>query len=180
MSIVDFITCDPESFKEKLVVVFTMLHHDLNSWLLKTKNPKNALVYTMGSVWSMLILHGNFTVNDLKQHCDVHLVFLKGGILDNIHRKPQIPRLMGNPPRTKPGRPLVLIISDSDNDNSGTLSTKAGNKPTNVGDHTYSSPQAHILTSHEPTVSSVSNPQGDHTYAEMSDVQSEPYSSSKQ
>ena len=85
---------------------------------------------------------------------------------------------MGNPPRTKPCRPPVLIISDSDNDNSGTLSTKAGNKPTNVGDYTYSSPQAHVLTSNEPTVSSAMNPQEDHTYAEMSDVQSEPYSSS--
>ena len=89
-SIVDFITCDPESFKEKLVV-FTMLRLDLNSWLLKTKNPsspadeaslyglcqlysRHALTYTTGSVWSMLELHGNFTVNDLKQNCDIHLV----------------------------------------------------------------------------------------------------------
>ena len=105
MSIVDFITCDLESFKEKLVIVFTMLWLDLNSWLLKTKNPsspadeaslyglcqlysRHALAYTMGSVWSTLELHGNFPVNDLKQHCYVHLVFLEGGILANIHRKP--------------------------------------------------------------------------------------------
>ena len=33
-SIVDFITCDPEMFKERLVVVFTMLNLDLNSWLI--------------------------------------------------------------------------------------------------------------------------------------------------
>ena len=30
-SIVDFIMCDPETFKERLVVVFTMLNLDLNS-----------------------------------------------------------------------------------------------------------------------------------------------------
>ena len=195
MSIVDFITCDAESFKEKLVVVFTMLRLDLNSWLLKTKYPSSpadeaslyglcqlysghALAYTTGSVWSTLELHGNFMVNDLKKHCDVHLVFLEGGILANIHQKPQIPRLMGIPLKTKLDRPPVLVISDLDNDNSGTLSTKAGNKPTNIGDHTYSSPKAHVVTSNEPIVSSATNLQGDHTYAEMSDVQSEPYSSS--
>ena len=127
---------------------------------------------------STLELHGNFMVNDLKQHCDIYLVFLEGGILANIHWKPQIPRLMGNPQRTRSGKPTVLIISDSDNDSSGTLVTKGGNKPTNISDHTYSSLQAHVVTSNEPTVSSATNPQGDHTYTEMSDVQSEPYTSS--
>ena len=33
-SIVDFVTCNPESFKERLVVIFSTLHHNLNSWLL--------------------------------------------------------------------------------------------------------------------------------------------------
>ena len=33
-SIVDFIMCDPETFKERLVVVFAMLSLDLNSWLI--------------------------------------------------------------------------------------------------------------------------------------------------
>ena len=75
-SVVDYVTCDPETFKEKLVVVFTMLNLDLNSWLLRTKNPKipadeaglyslcqlysrHALAYTTGSIWSTLELHGN-------------------------------------------------------------------------------------------------------------------------
>ena len=31
-SIIDFITCDPESFKECIVVVFTMLNLVLDSW----------------------------------------------------------------------------------------------------------------------------------------------------
>ena len=110
-SIVDFVTCDPESFKERLVVVFSMLHHDLNSWLLKTKNLANpadeaslyglchlysrhALVYTTGSIWSSLEWRGNYSVDDIKKSCDIHLVFLDGGILGQLHRKPQIPRLL--------------------------------------------------------------------------------------
>ena len=73
-SVVEYITCDPETFKEKLVVVFTMLNLDLNSWLIRTKNPKipadeaslyslcqlyccHALSYTIGSIWSTLELH---------------------------------------------------------------------------------------------------------------------------
>ena len=73
----------PETFKEKLVVVFTMLNLDLNSWLIRTKNPKipadeaslyslcqlyscHAPAYTTGSVWSTLKLHGNYSINELK------------------------------------------------------------------------------------------------------------------
>ena len=81
-SIVDYITCDPETFKERLVVVFTMLKLDLNSWLILTKNPRmpadeaslyslcqlyshHALAYTTGSVWSTLEIHGNCSVEDI-------------------------------------------------------------------------------------------------------------------
>ena len=107
------VTCDPENFKEKLVVVFTMLNLDLNSWLIRTKNPKkpadeaslyslcqlysrHALAYKTGSVCSTLELHGNCSVNELKRHCDIHLVFLEGGILAQLHKKPTIPRLLGD------------------------------------------------------------------------------------
>ena len=113
-SIVDFVTCDPETFKEKLVVVFTMLHHNLNSWLLKTRNPANpadeaslyglcqlyshhALAYTTGSIWSSLELRGKYSVDDIKKYCDIHLVFLDGGILCQLHHKPQVPRLISAP-----------------------------------------------------------------------------------
>ena len=82
-SVVDYITCDPETFKEKLVVMFTMLNLDLNSWLIRTKNLKipadeaslyslcqlyshHALAYTTGSIWSTLELHGNYNINELK------------------------------------------------------------------------------------------------------------------
>ena len=88
-----------------------MLNLDLNGWLLRIKNPKipadeaslyslcqlysqHALAYTTGSIWSTLELHGNHSVNELKQHCDIHLVFLEGGILAQLHKKPTIPRLL--------------------------------------------------------------------------------------
>ena len=190
-SIVDFITCDPESFKERLVVVFTMLRLDFDSWLLKTKNPSSpadeaslyglcqlyschALAFTTGSVWNMLELHGNFTVNDLKKHCDVHLVFLEGGILANLLRKPQIPRLMGHPSKNTSYKPPVLFVSDSETENMCMVPDKTSSLSTNVGDHTYSSPLAHAVWSNKLFET---NQHTDHTYAELSDVPIEPCSS---
>ena len=118
-SIVDFVTCDPETFKERLVVVFTMLHHNLTSWLLKTKNRANpadeaslyglchlyshhALAYTTGSIWSSLEWRGKYSVEDIKKYCDIHLVFLDGGILGQLHRKPQIPHHISATPLKAP------------------------------------------------------------------------------
>ena len=88
-----------------------MLNLDLNSWLIRTKNPKipadeaslyslcqlysrHALAYTTGSVWSTLELHGNYSINELKRHSYIHLVFLEGGIPAQLHKKPTIPRLL--------------------------------------------------------------------------------------
>ena len=68
-SVIDYITCDPISFNQRMVVVFTMLHLNLDEWLLRTKNPnsptdeaavyrlcqlysRHALAYMTGSVWS--------------------------------------------------------------------------------------------------------------------------------
>ena len=130
-SIVDFVTCDPKSFKEKLVIVFTMLNLDLDSWLIRTKNPKtptdeaslyglcqlyshHALAYTTGSVWLTLELHGNYSVGKIKCHCDVHLVFLEGGILGQLHKKPMIPRLMSTP--VKGIEPCIVVIDDITSD----------------------------------------------------------------
>ena len=108
-----------------------MLNLDLNRWLLQTKNPKipadeaslyglsqlysrHALAYTMGSIWSTLELHGNYSVNELKRHCDIHLVFLEGGILGQLHKKPTIPRLMGIP--SKSTGPRIVVIKDANSD----------------------------------------------------------------
>ena len=48
-SVIDYITCDPVSFNERMIVVFTMLHLNIDEWLLRTKYPKSpadeAVVY---------------------------------------------------------------------------------------------------------------------------------------
>ena len=107
-SVIDYITCDPISFRERMVVVFTMLHLNLDEWLLRTKDPNtpadkaavyglcqlysmHALAYTTGSVWSTLEIHGKCSLDEVKQHCDVHLVFLEGGVLGQLHKKPTVP-----------------------------------------------------------------------------------------
>ena len=38
-SVIDYITCEPISFNERMLVVFTMLHLNLDEWLLRTKIP---------------------------------------------------------------------------------------------------------------------------------------------
>ena len=87
-----------------MVVVLTMLRVTLDEWLLRIKNPKSpadeavvyglcqlysrhALAYTTGSVWSMLEIHGKCLLQDVKRHCDIHLVFLEGGVLGHLHKK---------------------------------------------------------------------------------------------
>ena len=82
-SVIDYITCDPISFNEQMVVVFTMLHLNLDEWLLRTKNPnlpadkaaiyglcqmysRHALAYTTGSVWSTLEIHGKCSLEEVK------------------------------------------------------------------------------------------------------------------
>ena len=166
-SIVDFVTCDPESFRERLVVVFMMLHHNLNSWLLKNKNHANpadeaslyglchlysrhALVYTTGSIWSSLEWRGKYSVKDIKKCCDIHLVFLDGEILGQLHRKPQIPRLISaTAPRTPPSSiqsasNAVVISSESDPENKGMPIHNECDTTTSpvreLDDHSYASP----------------------------------------
>ena len=103
-SVVDYITCDPVSFKEHMVVVLTMLHLNLDEWLIRIKDPKSpadegviyglcqlysrhALAYTTGSVWCTLEIHGKCLLQDVKRHCDIHFVFLEGGVLGQLHKK---------------------------------------------------------------------------------------------
>ena len=73
-SVIDYITCDLISFRERIVVVFTMLHLNLDEWLLCTKDlntptdeaavyglcqlySRHALAYTTGGVWSIQNKH---------------------------------------------------------------------------------------------------------------------------
>ena len=199
-SIVDFVTCDPESFKERLVVVFSMLHHNLNSWLLKTKNRANpadeaslyglchlyschALVYTTGSIWSSLEWRGKYSVEDIKKNCDIHLLFLDGGILGQLNRKPQVPRLISaTAPKALPlsiqyASNTVVISSESDPDNKGrptnnkcdTLNSPGKNRD----DHSYASPvpQKKAELAQMKTVESMQP--NNHIYAESSDIPTE-------
>ena len=199
-SIVDFVTCDPECFKERLVVVFSMLHHNLNSWLLKTKNPANpadeaslyglchlysrhALVYTTGSIWSSLEWRGNYSVDEIKRSCDIHLVFLDGGILGQLHRKLQVPRLLSAAaPKALPlmkqdTSNTVIVSSESDPENKGKLNNNENDTPTStsreLGDHSYASPtpQKRAEIALEKTVDCMQA--NDHNYAELSDIPTE-------
>ena len=198
-SIMDFVTCDPESFKESLVVVFSMLHHNLNSWLLKTKNPANpadeaslyglchlysrhALVYTTRSIWSSLEWRGNYSVDEIKRSCDIHLVFLDGGILGQLHRKLQIPRLLSAaapkslPPKKQDTSNIVVVSSESDPENKGTLINNENDTPTSTSDHSYASPtpQKRAEIALEKTVDHMqANDHNDHNYAELSDIPTE-------
>ena len=171
-NIVDYITCDPVSFRERMVVVLTMLHLNLDEWLLRIKDPKSpadegvvyglcqlysrhALAYTTGSVWSTLEIHGKCLLQDVKRHCDIHLVFLEGGVLGHLHKKLSVPKLMA---AAGPTPTDVIQTSHEGTDP----------KP----DHTYSSP-----TPRSSLNVTTSKNHNDHTYAEDSDVPTEPYSS---
>ena len=175
-SVIDYITCDLISFNEQMVVVFTMLHLNLDEWLLRTKNPnspadkasvyglcqlysRHTLAYMTGSVWSTLEIHGKCSLKEIKRHCDVHLVFLEGGVLGHQHKKPSVPQLMSLSTTTS-------VASKTDrtlNDMPATVTT----------DHSYSSPTP------KPMQESISEakPTSDHTYAENSDTPTEPYGS---
>ena len=199
-SIVDFVTCDPESFKERLVVVFSMLHHNLNSWLLKSKNRANpadeaslygqchlysrhALMYTTGSIWSSLEWRGKYSVEDIKKNCDIHLLFLDGGILGQLHRKPQVPHLISaTAPKALPlsiqeASNTVVISSESDPENKGRPTNNECDTLNSPGkdqnDHSYASPvpQKKAELAQMKTVESMQP--NDHTYAELSDIPTE-------
>ena len=139
-----------------------------------------------GSVWSTLELHGNYSVSELKCHCDVHLVFLEGGILGHLHKKPTVPWLMGHPSSSRnvgvvPIKPLsVLNIVPVEDVDCAIVETVLKNaqcaKPAqksctsiSPADHTYASPSAIVV--HDVRPDKVHN---DHSYAELSDLPTEP------
>ena len=148
------------------------------------------MAYTTGSVWSTLEVHGNYSVGELKHHCNIHLVFLEGGILGQLHKKPTIPRLMGIP--VKGTEPCVVVIDaiTSDNAQTGQVTSCVKNTPAqtvklhnNEIDHTYAPPPLQICNvAISNPVESAQNQEhqqqhDDHTYAELSDVPIEPYGS---
>ena len=175
-----------------------MLNLDLNSWLLRTKNPKipadeaglyslcqlysrHALAYTTGSIWSTLELHRNYSVNELKRHCDIHLVFLEGGILAQLHKKPTIPRLLSvssatNLQSVRTSESNVVSVASM---TSTLLLPEQGTDTTQ--DHTYAFPIPQICSDvlSEPPVTAQRKDQcpasDDHSYAELSDVATELY-----
>ena len=175
-----------------------MLNLDLNSWLLRTKNQKipvdeavlyslcqlysqHALAYTTGSVWSTLELHGKYSVDELKKHCNIHLVFLEGGILAQLHKKPMIPRLLSVSSTTN----LQSVRTSESNVVSVARITSTPPLPeqgTNTTqDHSYTSPIPQVRSDvlSEPSVTDKIQNQcsasDDHSYAELSDVATEPY-----
>ena len=89
----------------------------------------------------------------------MHLVFLEGGVLGQLHKKPTVLRLMSVSTVTSAASKTDRTL----NDTPATVAT----------DHTYSSPTP--KPRHES--SSEVKPASDHTYAEYSDTPTEPYGS---
>ena len=92
---------------------------------------------------------------DVKRYCDIHLVFLEGGVLGQLHRKSSIPKLISA------STPLPKTQPESCKDTMVTTN------------HTYSSPTPHPI----PVSETPGKPTSDYTYAENSDVPTEPYGS---
>ena len=86
-------------------------------------------------------------------------MFLEGGVLGQLHKKPTVPRLMSVSTVTSAASKTDRTL----NDTPATVAT----------DHTYSSPTPKPM--HES--SSEAKPASDHTYAEYSDTPTEPYGS---
>ena len=106
-----------------------------------------------------LEVHGKCSLKEVKQHCDVHLVFLEGGVLGHLHKKPSVPQLMS-----------VSTITSAASKTDCTLNDMPATVTT---DHSYSSPTPKPMQ--EST--SEAKPASDHTYAEYSDTPTEPYGS---
>ena len=104
------------------------------------------------SVWSTLEIHGKCSLEEVKCHCDVHLVFLEGGVLGQLHRKASVPRLMS--------------VSTIPSKASATVSTQNDAPVKVTTDHTYSSPTPKPMQGS----SLEAKPASDHTYAEYSDT----------
>ena len=80
-------------------------------------------------------------------------MFLEGGILGQLHKKPMIPRLMGIP--SKNTGPQIVVIDDANSDNVQPEQTRSNVQDTMVPvlvnqvndldiDHTYASPTPQV------------------------------------
>ena len=81
---------------------------------------RHSLVYTTGSVWTMLNLTSQTSVQHIKAKCNLHFAFLDGGIIGILLRKPCVPKLksMGNtinnpPPLGLSQKPVCKTNSDT-------------------------------------------------------------------
>ena len=92
----------------------------------------------------------------------MHLVFLEGGVLGHLHKKPIVPRLIS-----------VSMQQCSTSAASKTDRTLSDTPTTVATDHTYSSPTPKPMQES----SSEAKPASDHTYTEYSDTPTEPYGS---
>ena len=108
-------------------------------------------------------------------------MFLEGGILAQLHKKPTIPRLLGDSSTTDclTTRTSESSVSSVVQMTNTPLSSKQGMDPTQ--DHTYTSPVPKIRSDvlSEPPVMDQKReqhpPSDDHSYAELSDVPTELY-----
>ena len=108
-------------------------------------------------------------------------MFLEGGILAQLHKKPIIPRLLSSSSATVRlmTRTNESSVSSAVQMTSTPLSSKQGMDPTQ--DHTYASPVPQICSDvlSEPPVMDQKReqrpPSDDHNYAELSDVPTKPY-----
>ena len=89
----------------------------------------------------------------------MHFVFLEGGVLGQLHKKPSVPRLMS-----------VSTIPSAASETDRTQNDMPVKVTT---DHTYSSPAPKLMQES----SLEAKPASDHTYAEYSDTPTEPYGS---
>ena len=115
----------------------------------------------------------------------MHFVFLEGGILSQLYRKPQVPKLMGSMQaseshpeceNTPPALMDSMPVSESHLDCKNTPIALEENSPDyNDNNHNYASPIANVSSASKGTQIIHAE---DHTYAEQSDVPMELYRSS--
>ena len=83
---------------------------------------RHSLVYTIGSVWTMLNLTSQTSVDHIKAKCDLHFAFLDEGVFGILLQKPCVPKLIsiGNtinnpPPLDLSQKPVCKSTSNADN-----------------------------------------------------------------
>ena len=96
-------------------------------------------------------------------------MFLDGGILGQLHRKPQVPHLISAPTLNAPqatSSKVILVSSDSDAENmyAPVLNASFPERipATEAGDHSYASPTPHKKPSTSPVINRETIAQNEH------------------